>query len=102
MELVLEGNNEALQLRIIGELVTETCGELRQTVMETVSREPKKIVLDLKEVPFIDTSGIGVIVGLRAHMKSRGIGLELANPSPKVKQVLRMTRLLSVFGLEED
>ncbi len=102
MELILEGNNEALEVRIVGELVAESCGGLRQTVMETATREPKRITLNMEQVPFIDTSGLGVLVGLRAHLRSKGIALAIAKPSAKVKQVFKITRLLTVFGIEDN
>ena len=102
MELVLEGNDEVLKVRVIGEVVAEGCNSLRQTVMEAATRQPDKVVINLSEVPFIDTSGIGVLVGLRAHLKSKKIDLALEDPSKKVHEVLKMTRLLPVFGLSDD
>ncbi|MDK2973448.1 MAG: hypothetical protein PWP23_3203 [Candidatus Sumerlaeota bacterium] len=102
VEVFIEGDNQNVQLRVVGEVVAQTCGDLRMSVMDAVARKPQKIALDLSEVPFMDTSGIGVLVGLRAHMKSKGVVLELANPTSKVKQVLRMTRLLAVFGLPDE
>lgn len=102
MELVLEGNSEELKVRVIGEIVAAGCNNLRTTVMESASKEPDSVVINLNEVPFIDTSGIGVLVGLRAHLKSKQIDLKLEAPSEKVKEVLKMTRLLSVFGLSDD
>ncbi|MBI5155000.1 STAS domain-containing protein [Candidatus Poribacteria bacterium] len=103
MELVVEGSGDGtVRIRVIGELVSSSCGDLRDTVMESAAREPKKVVIDMSAAPFIDTSGLGVLVGLRAHLKSKGVALELSSPGPKVQQVLRMTRLLQVFGLKED
>ena len=43
-----------------------------------------------------------VLVGLRAHLRSKGLGIEIASPSPRVRQVLQMMRLLPVFGLSDD
>lgn len=101
MELFIDHDNETLNVRIVGEVVADTCGDLRLAIMENVSRKPRRIVLRLPEVTFMDTSGIGVLVGLRAHLKSKGIALELADPSPKVRHVLEMTRLNQVFGLPD-
>ncbi|MCB2156575.1 STAS domain-containing protein [bacterium] len=102
MELVVEGNKDTLQVRIMGELVADTCSDLRDMVLESAAKEPNKVVLHMAETPFIDTSGVGVLVGLRAHLRSKGIGIEIAQPSPRVHQVLSMMRLLPIFGLTDD
>ncbi|MEQ8818656.1 MAG: STAS domain-containing protein [Sumerlaeia bacterium] len=102
MELVLEGNKETLQIRVIGELIADTCSDLREMVMDASARQPKAVLLDMSETPFLDTSGLGVLVGLRQHLRHQGTVLSLVNPSPKVLDVLRMTRLLKVFGLGDN
>lgn len=102
LELVLEGNELTLRVKVIGELVTSNCSDLREMVIDVSRRKPELIVVDMEETTFMDTSGLGVLVGLRAHLRSRKIDFMLSNPSPKVKQVLRMTRLLPVFGLSEE
>lgn len=100
MELVVEGNQEKLNVRVIGELVAESCGELREAVTELSARRPQVIVLDLAQTTFVDTSGLGVLVGLRTHMKKFGTNLTVANPQPRVMQVFRLTQLSRLFGLE--
>ncbi len=99
MELVLEGNSELLTICIVGEVVAATCGELRQFVMEASERRPPRLILDLAEVPFMDTSGIGVLIGLRSHLKGKGVALELARPGERILSVLRSMKLDVVFGL---
>jgi len=102
LELILDGKDETLTIRIIGELVATTCPALRDVVTDSISRQPKKIILDMSQVPFIDTSGLGVLVGLRATLKSQKIAFEVANPSDRVINVFRLTRLDSVFGIGQD
>lgn len=100
MELVVEGNDQKLKVRIIGDVIADCCGELREAIMELGVRKPEEVVVDLKEVPFIDTSGLGVLVGLRTHMKKFGTTFKVANPQPRVMQVFRLTQLSKLFGLE--
>lgn len=96
----MEGNEESLHVKVIGEVTAESCSELREEIMNLSTRKPKEIVIDLAEVPFIDTSGLGVIVGLRTHTKKFGSTLTLINPQPRVMQVFRLTQLWKLFGLE--
>lgn len=96
----MEGNQEKLNVRVIGELVADGCSELRDAVTELASRRPKAIVLDLAQTTFVDTSGLGALVGLRTHVRRFGTELTVANPQPRVMQVFRLTQLSRLFGLE--
>jgi anti-anti-sigma factor len=102
MELMLEGNQEVVTVRLLGELVSETAQNLRDTVLESATRSPRRIVLQMREATYMDTSGLGVIVGLRQILKDRGIALEVADPSQRIHQIFRLTRMLSVFGLQDE
>lgn len=102
MELSLEANADVVTIRVGGELVASSCGALRDTVLESVARQPKNVVIDMGGVPFIDTSGLGVLVGLRATLRSRKIEFSLANLTDRVKSVFFMTRLNGVFGIADD
>lgn len=102
MELVVEGNSELIRVRVIGEVVAATCTELRQAVIDAAERGPARLVLDLAEVPFMDTSGIGVLIGLRAHLKGKGVAMELASPTERILGVLRSMKLDLVFGLPPE
>ncbi|ANP36956.1 MULTISPECIES: STAS domain-containing protein [Rhodobacterales] len=59
---------------------------------------PDRVILDLSEVQFIDSSGLGAIV---AAMKQLGSGrrLDLAGPTPMVEKVFRLTRMDTIFDL---
>ena len=61
-----------------------------------------QMVLNLSEVPMMDSSAIGVVVRLMTSCKSRGGGLKLVNPSKLVGQTLRMVGLLNIFEVFED
>lgn len=102
MEVFVEGNDQAVVLRIVGEVVAQNCAELRTAVMDVLPRKPRRIILNLAEVPFMDTSGIGVLIGVRATLKSKGTALEVDQPSRKVRQVFTTMRLAAVFGIPEE
>lgn len=102
MELKLEGNSDRFRIVVSGEIVAATGAELRQAAIEAGERRPARLAIDLAGVSFIDTSGIGMLIGLRSHLKGRGVELALENVSARVRQVLQSMRLLPVFGLPED
>lgn len=57
----------------------------------------KRIVLDLTDLIHVDSMGIGTLVRLYVHSRSENCSLELINLGQKVRQLLGMTNLLSVF-----
>lgn len=99
MDLKISGNADRVNIHPSGELVTETCGELRRSLQEVLAREPTAVVVDLSAVPFIDTSGVGVLVGLRKQFKSRSIAFSVSDPLPAVGDVLRRMKLDEILGM---
>lgn len=57
----------------------------------------KRIVLDLTDLTHMDSSGLGTVVRLYVSAKSAGCALELINLGPRIRQLLGVTNLLSVF-----
>ncbi len=81
-----------------GELVAGETDLLYRQVKELIP-EFKRIVLDLKQLTYLDSSGIGMIVRLFVSAKSSGCTLQLMNISARVRQVLGITDLLSVLQI---
>lgn len=60
------------------------------------------IVLDLAEVEFIDSSGLGLLVRLLSHVRAAGGDLKLCSAPNRIGEILRITRLLTVFDVHES
>lgn len=75
--------------------------QFKDKMRELTRGAPKRVVLDLTDVDFVDSSGLGAIV---AAMKQLEINtkLELAALSPTVEKVFRLTRMDSVFVIHES
>jgi anti-sigma B factor antagonist len=74
----------------------EESAKLRHLVKEAMS-ECNRIVLDFGGVTHIDSTGLGVLVGLYASARKAGGGIKLANLNPRLRDVLGITRLLTIF-----
>lgn len=94
-----------------GEAVLAVSGSIdlasKEALLETGLREMdragcRRLVLDLSQVGFIDSSGIGVLITLENDGRSRGIELSLREPSHRVTRVLALTGLGSRFGLHPE
>ncbi len=77
-------------------------GDLRDAVRKLVADEKKKIILNLAEVDYIDSSGVGELVGCFTTVRNAGGELKLLNLSPKVRDVLHVTKLYTVFDIRDD
>src|ERR1700692_3795008 len=75
---------------------------LRDTVRELLSKGQKKILLNLGEVTYIDSSGIGELVSAFTPVPNQGGELKLLNLTKKVHDLLQITKLYTVFDVRDD
>ena len=75
---------------------------LRDTVRDLLSKGQKKILLNLGEVNYIDSSGIGELVSGFTTVTNSGGQLKLLNLNKRVKDLLQITKLYTVFDVHED
>ena len=75
---------------------------LRDAVRELLSKGNKKILLNLGDVSYIDSSGIGELVSAFTTVRNQGGELKLLNLTKKVHDLLQITKLYTVFDVRED
>jgi anti-sigma B factor antagonist len=80
----------------------EGSSALRDTLREMVGKGQKKILLNLGEVSYIDSSGIGELVSGFTTVTNSGGALKLLNLNKRVKDLLQITKLYTVFDVHED
>jgi anti-sigma B factor antagonist len=75
---------------------------LRDKIHELLSQGVRKILLNVHEVGYVDSSGIGTIVKIYTSVRGQGGQLKLLNPSKRLKDLLEMTKLSAVFEILPD
>ena len=75
---------------------------LRDAVRELLSKGNKKILANLADVNYIDSSGIGELVSAFTTVKNQGGELKLLNLTKKVHDLLQITKLYTVFDVKDD
>lgn len=75
---------------------------LRKTLRGLLDEDRTRILLNLGDVDYIDSSGIGELVSGFTAVKGRGGELKLVNLTKKVKDLLQLTRLYTVFEVFSD
>lgn len=86
----------ALDGRIV---LGEESNALREKVKSLIAEGKKKVVLNMANITFIDSAGLGTLVAAHHSAKSQGSALKLAHLGSKFQEVLQITKLLTVFDV---
>ncbi len=76
--------------------------QLRDAIRDLISKGQKNILLNLAEVNYIDSSGLGELVSAYTTAKNQGAALKLLKLSQKVHDLLQLTKLYTVFEIHDD
>ncbi|MCL6561648.1 MAG: anti-sigma factor antagonist [Firmicutes bacterium] len=94
--------SERLLVAIKGELDLKVAGELRKTLDQLIDRYPDRdVTLDLSEVPFVDSSGLGVILGRYKRLSAAGRALQLTGVRPPVRAVLDLAGISQLLSVQD-
>jgi anti-sigma B factor antagonist len=102
LRIETEISGDVFILRCNGRIVYgDECAILRERVVNMLAGTPNFIV-NLKGVNYIDSEGLGMLVGLLVSARNRGGDLKLASPRKRVSDLLRRTNLDGVFSVCEN
>jgi anti-sigma B factor antagonist len=109
------GTEDPMQLRLTTRIVNgvavvdcngrivfgDEAAALRETVKSLITNN-KSILLNLKDVTYIDSGGLGILVGLYTSARNNHAEVKLTNLTSRVGQLLQVTKLLTVFEVFDD
>ena len=75
----------------------EESNALREKVKALLAAGQKKVVLNMADVTYIDSSGLGTMVALHTSAKSQGASMKISNLGSKFQEILQVTKLVTVF-----
>jgi anti-sigma B factor antagonist len=86
------------------DLLSEACGDttIKHAVTQLTARGRRRIVVNLHGISHIDSSGLRMLLAARSAAAERGAQLGLVGATPRVREVLAVTRLDTVFHLYEN
>lgn len=94
----IKGNS--LILRISGDLIGEDNGtQLIAAVNDAVSHQVRACIIDISELRYINSSGIGVLITILTKFRNKGGEVYLMNPSESVNKLLVITKLNAIFQI---
>jgi len=80
----------------------EGCAQLRELIRDQLTKGNKRVLLNLADVTYIDSSGIGELVSAYTAVSNQGGQLKLLNLTKKVHDLLQITKLYTVFDIHDD
>jgi anti-sigma B factor antagonist len=97
-EIVTSVDHDARTARVAlrGEVDVLTVDQVRVALTEALAARPHDIVVDLSDLAFIDSTGLGALIFGFQRARDAGVRFRLARPSPTVRQILVLSGLLEV------
>lgn len=89
-------------LEIGGEIDVYTAPRLRERLIEMVGAGERRVVVDLGRVEFLDSTGLGVLVGAHRRLRAGDGSLSLVCPHERLLKIFRITGLDSVFEIHDS
>ena len=98
LKITIRETAEGTILDMSGRLtIGDALGDFRDSIREALAGDRKNILLNLAEVSYIDSSGLGQLISSYATVTSRGGQMKLLNLQKRVNDLMQITKLLTVF-----
>jgi stage II sporulation protein AA (anti-sigma F factor antagonist) len=97
MQIISEQKAQTLRVQLIGELDHHQSARVRQTLDNLLTQEIRLLELDLSGLSFMDSSGIGVLIGRYKILQRRGGGVRVVRSNPQVDRLMKMAGLDTIF-----
>ncbi|HEX9745634.1 MAG TPA: STAS domain-containing protein [bacterium] len=102
MEIKYREEGNVLVIDVVGDLDARSAGDLKLALTEKIENGKVWVLMNLSEVPYMDSAGLGVLVsGLKNTNRQNG-DLRLWGLQPDVRNIFELTRLNKVFQIFED
>ncbi len=89
-------------VRLKGEIDLHTCSLLRDALRELIEQGCYRIVINLAEVPYLDSAALGVLVDAVRRVREHEGSISLVQTTPFVRRAFEITRLVKIFQLYDD
>jgi len=85
-----------------GEIDLHTCGAFRDTMRDLIENKHYHLVVNLAEVPYLDSAALGVLVDAVRRVREHDGTISLVSTTPFVRRAFEITRLVKIFQLYDD
>lgn len=99
MTITKKKENARIILELTGRLDTKTAPSLEREIINSVTGETRELILDFKELQYISSTGLRVLLGAQKRMNSQG-SMVIRNANEMVKEVFQVTGFISILTVE--
>ncbi|MFP4498845.1 MAG: STAS domain-containing protein [Vulcanimicrobiota bacterium] len=89
-------------LEVNGEIDVYTSPKVKETISELIEKENYKLIINLEGVRYIDSTGLGVLIGALKKVREHDGGINLVCNNPQIKKIFNITGLVKIFGIYKD
>ena len=101
-QVVYETKGDTLVVRVGGEIDHHSAVSVRVGIDEKIAAErPERVLLELSRVEFMDSSGLGLILGRYARTSALGIPIVIRNPSKRHERLFKMAEMQNIVKIEK-
>jgi len=101
LDVVFQEEPEVVKIKLIGEVDISTVAKLREDLYEIVDKNASDVRLDCSDLNYIDSTGLGVLVGVLKKVKEKNKNIYITNLKSNIQKLFFITGLDKVFIIEE-
>lgn len=102
MEITHEKHDKIVVLKLNGRFDAACAKEFKRSITALTDADSTHIVIDMESVDFVDSSGLGCLVGALRTVNNLGGDIKIASLRPQVRAIFELTRLHRVFAIFND
>jgi len=102
MDISSRAKGEVVILDISGEIDLYNAPEIKDIINKLIEQKKYNVVINLKDVTYIDSSGIGALISSLSNLKKYQGGLKIINVFASVRKVFELTKLTSFFDIYDN
>ena len=102
MEIKLRRADTIYVIDVVGEMDLYNAFKLKDVVRKMIEKKIRRYVINLDQVPYIDSSGIGALLQVFADIKKNGLRLRITGVKGSVRKVIELTKLAQYFPIVAD
>lgn len=99
MELKIRKNDEIYIIDVLGEMDLYNSYKLKELMMKMLEKKIERFIINLEDVEYIDSSGIGALIYITSTIKKMNLKLGITNVRGSVKKVIELTKLTGFFPI---
>ncbi|MDP4162993.1 MAG: anti-sigma factor antagonist [Bacillota bacterium] len=102
IKIDIEEYNESLEIKVEGEIDAYTAPKLRDAIFPLSEKENVKMIIDLTDVLYMDSTGLGVIVGVFKSVRAHNGDFKLIGLSDRLKRLFEITGLADIIDINSQ